>query len=158
VLTTALFVLFDDTSTQSTPESRELHRAYIRRELALSKGKEAAMADAHLFANFNGPARAIRCALAIVEASARFGLQTRAGLHTGECDVLGERLSGITVELGWAVAHCAYHGEVWLSHTVKDLVAGSGIEFESRGERKFESLPGEWRLFTAKNESGRSYS
>ncbi len=150
VLTTALFVLFDDTSTQSPPLSRELHRGYVRRELALYKGKEAAMTDTHLFATFDGPARAIRCALAIVEASARFGFQTRAGLHTGECDVVSERMSGVTVELSWAVACYAHPGEVWLSHTVKDLVAGSGIEFESRGERKFDSLPGEWQLFTAK--------
>jgi DNA-binding winged helix-turn-helix (wHTH) protein/pimeloyl-ACP methyl ester carboxylesterase len=154
VLTTALFVLFDDTSPQPSAESRELHRAYIRREIALSKGKEAAMTDAYLFATFDGPARAIRCALRIVEASARFSMQTRAGLHTGECDVLGERVSGVTVELGWAVARCARPREVWLSHTVKDLVAGSGIEFDSRGERKFEYIPGEWRLFTAKSSAG----
>ena len=153
VLTTALFVLFDDTSPQPPAGSRELHRGYVRRELALSKGKEAALTDTHLFATFDGPARAIRCALAIVEASARFGFQTRAGLHTGECDVLGEQMSGVTVELSWAVARSAHHGEIWLSHTVKDLVAGSGIEFESRGERKFDSLPGEWRLFTAKSAS-----
>ncbi len=151
VLTTVLFVLFDDASHQPPRETKELQRARVRRELALFKGREAAMTDAHLFATFDGPARAIRCAQAIVEASARFNLQTRAGLHTGECDVLGECVSGVTVELGWAVARCAHHGEVWLSHTVNDLVAGAGIEFETRGEHMFESLPGKWRLFTAKS-------
>lgn len=147
VLTTVLFVLFDHASSELTPETGELHRAHVRRELALFKGKEVEMTDAHLFATFDGPARAIRSALAIVETAARFGLRSRAGLHTGECDVLGEGVSGGAVELGWAVTGCAARAEVLISHAVKDLVAGSGLEFAPRGARAFANLPGEWRLF-----------
>jgi pimeloyl-ACP methyl ester carboxylesterase len=142
VLTTILFILFDDAS----PEGRQ---ANLRHELSLFKGKEIEMAESHLLATFDGPARAIRCGHAILESLARLGSKVSVGLHTGECDVSGERISGVTVRTGEAVARCARPGEVLLSHTVKDLVAGSGIEFESRGVRKFESLPGEWRLFTA---------
>lgn len=147
VLTTVLFVLFDDDAP--APETKELHRAHVRRELALHKGKELAMTDARLFAAFDGPARAIRCALAIVEASARLDRPARAGLHTGECDVLGESLIGGAVELGLAVAQCAAPAEALVSHAVKDLVAGAGLEFAARGARTFADLPGQWRLFAA---------
>jgi pimeloyl-ACP methyl ester carboxylesterase/DNA-binding winged helix-turn-helix (wHTH) protein len=140
VLTTLLFILFDDAS----PERRQ---AKMRHELSLFKGKEIELTESHLLATFDGPARAIRCAQAILEAAASLGSRLSAGLHTGECDVSAERIGGVTVRIGEAVARCALPGEVWLSHTVKDLVAGSGIEFEPRGERMFESLPGEWRLF-----------
>lgn len=105
------------------------------------------MGNARLFATFDGPARAIRCVLAVADAAARLGVRIRAGLHTGECDVLGEKVGGVTVQLGEAVAGSASWGEVLLSSTVKDLVAGSGIEFEARGIKVFENLPGEWRLF-----------
>src|SRR5262245_49627173 len=140
VLTTLLFVLFDDT----TPERRQ---ASLRHELSLFKAKEVEMTESHLLATFDGPARAIRCAHAILESAARIGSRLSAGLHTGECDVSGEIVRGATVRIGESVARCALPGEVLLSHTVKDLVAGSGIEFEPRGERVFETLPGEWRLF-----------
>jgi pimeloyl-ACP methyl ester carboxylesterase/DNA-binding winged helix-turn-helix (wHTH) protein len=147
VLMTVLFVLFDEASPRTTPETRELHRVHVRRELALFKGKEVAMSEARLFATFDGPARAIRCARAIVGAAARFGLRSRAGLHTGECDVLGDDVGGVTVEIGWAMAQCAAWMDVQLSNAVKDLVAGSGLAFTSRGSRAFADLPGEWRLF-----------
>ena len=157
VLTTVLFVLFEDASPQLSPETRELHHAHVRHELTLSRGREAALTDGCLFATFDGPARAIRCALAIVEASARFGLRARAGLHTGECDVLGERVSGVTVELGRATADCAAWAEVLISHAVKDLVAGSGLAFTPQGARAFADLPGEWRLFAVgRNDVGRA--
>jgi pimeloyl-ACP methyl ester carboxylesterase/DNA-binding winged helix-turn-helix (wHTH) protein len=151
VLTTVLFVLFDDTaavaSGQSRREIKGLHQSYARRELALFRGKEIELTDDHLFATFDGPARAIRCALAIADAAARLGMRARAGLHTGECDVTGESIGGLTVQLCESVAGLASSGEVLISHTVKDLVAGSGIEFEPRGAHALESLPGEWRLF-----------
>lgn len=151
VLTTVLFVLFDGpaaaASVQSRLEIKELHQSYVRRELALFRGKEVEMTDDHLFATLDGPARAIHCALAITDLTARLGLQARAGLHTGECDVLGERIGGLTVQLGESVAGLASSGEVLISHTVKDLVAGSGIEFEPRGAHAPENLPGQWRLF-----------
>jgi class 3 adenylate cyclase len=152
VLTTVLFVLFDDpapASVQRRREIKELHQSYARRELALFRGKEIEMTDDHLFATFDGPARGIRCALAIVDAAARLGLRACAGLHTGECDVTGETIGGLTVQLGESVARLASSGEVLISNTVKDLVAGSGIAFEPRGAHDLESLPAEFRLFAA---------
>jgi pimeloyl-ACP methyl ester carboxylesterase/DNA-binding winged helix-turn-helix (wHTH) protein len=151
VLTTVLFVLFDAPTAAAYVNGRReikgLHQYYARRELALFRGKEIEMTNSHLFATFDGPARAIRCALAIVDAAARLGMRVRAGLHTGECDVTGKTIGGLTVQLGESVAGFASFGEVLISHTVKDLVAGSGIEFEPRGAHALESLPGEWRLF-----------
>jgi pimeloyl-ACP methyl ester carboxylesterase/DNA-binding winged helix-turn-helix (wHTH) protein len=152
VLTTVLFVLFDAPTAAAYVNGRReikgLHQYYARRELALFRGKEIEMTNGHLFATFDGPARAIRCALAIVDAAARLGMRVRAGLHTGECDVTGKTIGGLTVQLGESVAGLASFGEVLISHTVKDLVAGSGIEFEPRGAHAPESLHGEWRLFT----------
>ncbi len=154
VLTTVLFVLFEEgAGTKATPRREEaagLLQSHARRELALLRGREVQASEARLFATFDGPARAIRCALNLVDAAARLGLSARAGLHTGECDVLGESVGGATVRLGEAVAACAQAGEVLLSSTVRDLVAGSGIEFEPRSARAFEGLPGEWRLFAAR--------
>ena len=154
VLTTVLFVLFDEgAGPEATPrrgEAAGLLQSHVRRELALLRGREVQASEARLFATFDGPARAIRCALNLVDAAARLGLRARAGLHTGECDILGESVGGATVRLGEAIASCAPAGEVLLSSTVRDLVAGSGIEFEPRGARAFEALPGEWRLFAAR--------
>ena len=159
VLTTVLFVLFDATASAAYVNGRReikgLHQYYARRELALFRGKEIEMTDGHLFATFDGPARAIRCALAIVDAAARLGMRAMAGLHTGECDVTGKTIGGLTVQLGESVAGLASFGEVLISHTVKDLVAGSGIEFEPRGAHALESLPGEWRLFTVARGGGK---
>jgi len=149
VLMTVLFVVFDD-SAQHGQETAELGRTHTRHELALFKGKEVEMTSSHLLATFDGPARAIRCARAITDAAARLGLQVRAGLHTGECEVDRERIIGVTVSLGEAMARLAPFGEVLVSHTVKDLVAGSGIEFEPRGAQTFDDLPGEWQLFAVK--------
>ena len=150
VLTTVLFVLFDAPAAayvQERREIKELHQSYARRELALFRGKEIELTDDILFATFDGPARAIRCALAIADATARLGMRARAGLHTGECDVTGETIGGLTAQLCESVARLASSGEVLISHTVKDLVAGAGIEFEQCGAHAIESLPGEWRLF-----------
>ncbi|MET0623886.1 MAG: alpha/beta fold hydrolase [Pyrinomonadaceae bacterium] len=157
VLTTVMFVLFDE-GTASAPgrrgdEAKELLQSHARRELALFRGKEVETSFARLFATFDGPARAIRCALAVVDAASRLGLRVRVGLHTGECDVLGEKVGGVTVQLGEAVAARSQSGEVLISSTVKDLVAGSGIEFEPRGAQTFNDLPGEWRLFAVRRGS-----
>ncbi len=149
VLTTVLFVLFhDDGEPLGRPEFDTLLPRYLRRELALFRGKEVEMTDDHLLATFDGPARAIQCARAIIAVAARLDLRVRAGLHTGECDVTGETISGVAVDLSKAVARLAPPGEVLVSQTVKDLVAGSGIEFEPRIARAFQNLSGEWRLFT----------
>ncbi|MGH9843766.1 MAG: winged helix-turn-helix domain-containing protein [Blastocatellia bacterium] len=120
---------------------------YLRRELALFRGKEVEMTADHLLATFDGPARAIHCAHAIIAVAARLDLRVRAGLHTGECDVAGETISGVAVDLSKSVARLAPPGEVLISQTVKDLVAGSGIEFEPRIAQAFQNLSGEWRLF-----------
>jgi pimeloyl-ACP methyl ester carboxylesterase/DNA-binding winged helix-turn-helix (wHTH) protein len=159
VLTTVLFVLFDAPTAAAYVNGRReikgLHQYYARRELALFRGKEIEMTNGHLFATFDGPARAIRCALAIADAAARLGMRARAGLHTGECDVTGETIGGLTVQLCESVAGLASSGEVLISQTVKDLVAGSGIEFEPRGAHALESLPGEWRLFAVARGGGK---
>jgi pimeloyl-ACP methyl ester carboxylesterase len=157
VLTTVLFVRLEAASPQSPEDQREIrerYRIHARHELALFRGREVEMTEASLFATFDGPARAIRCAQAIADAATRLGLRVRSGLHTGECDVLRETMGGVTVLLGDAVAQAAILGEVLVSHTVKDLVAGSGIGFEPRGTRAFENLAGEWRLFAARPDAG----
>ena len=100
--------------------------------------------------SFDGPARAIRCGSAIVSGLRSLGLEVRAGVHTGECELVGGKVAGLTVHTGARVASLAGPGEVLVSSTVKDLVAGSGIEFEDRGTRELKGIPGEWRLYAAK--------
>ena len=99
------------------------------------------------FAAFDGPIRAIRCASAIDGSVRELGLEVRAGLHTGECEIVGEKLGGIAVNIGARVASAAQAGEVLVSSTVKDLVAGSDIEFRDRGVHALKGIPGDWRLF-----------
>ncbi len=154
VLATVLFTQIVDSAAQAAQvgERRwrdllERHQAHVRRELELFKGREIEMVGDGLLATFDGPARAIRCACAISDSAARLGLRVRAGLHTGECDVMEDKVGGIAVEIGAAVAARASIGEVLVSNTVKDLVAGSGIRFEERGTHTLEDIPGEWRLF-----------
>ena len=98
-------------------------------------------------ATFDGPGRGIRCASAIAEAVRTLGIEVRAGLHTGECEVMNGGVGGIAVHTGARVSSEAGPGEVLVSSTVKDLVAGSGIEFEDRGTHELKGVPGEWRLF-----------
>jgi pimeloyl-ACP methyl ester carboxylesterase len=124
------------------------HHALVRRELGRVGGREVDTAGDGFFATFDGPARAIRCACAIQDAVASsLGLPLRAGLHTGECEVMGDRVGGLAVHIGARVAAEAGAGEVLVSSTVKDLVAGSGIRFTDRGSRRLKGVPGEWRLF-----------
>jgi class 3 adenylate cyclase len=110
-------------------------------------GREIDTVGDGFLAAFDGPARAIRCAGAIVREIRRLGLEIRAGLHTGECEILGDKLSGIAVHTGARVASLAGPGEVLVSSTVKDLVAGSGITFEDRGVQALKGLPREWHLY-----------
>ncbi|HEY3209262.1 MAG TPA: adenylate/guanylate cyclase domain-containing protein, partial [Actinomycetota bacterium] len=112
------------------------------------RGREIDTAGDGFLAAFDGPARAIRSAWAIRDALRLLGIEVRAGLHTGECEVLGEKLAGVAVNTGARVASLAGPGEVLVSSTVKDLVAGSGIEFEDRGTHQLKGVPGEWRLFS----------
>jgi pimeloyl-ACP methyl ester carboxylesterase len=127
----------------------ERHHAEVRQELARFRGREVSTAGDGFFAVFDGPARAIRCAAAVQEATARLGLSVRAGLHTGECELAGESVAGIAVHIGARVAERAAAGEVLVSGTVKDLVAGSNIRFADRGTHVLRGVPGEWRLFAA---------
>jgi class 3 adenylate cyclase len=129
-------------------ELLEGHHALVRRELERFRGREIDTAGDGFLAAFDGPARAIRCACAIRDAVRGVGLELRAGLHTGECEVLGDKLAGVAVHIGARVAAKAAAGEVLVSSTVRDLVAGSGLEFEDRGTQELKGIPGAWRLFS----------
>ena len=125
----------------------EQHHAAVRRELGRFDGREVDTAGDGFFATFDGPARGIRCAQSIVESVRPLGLDVRAGLHTGEVELADGKVAGIAVNIGARVAGQADAGEVLVSGTVKDLVAGSGLEFEDRGTVALKGVPGEWRLF-----------
>ena len=125
----------------------EEHHALVRSQLARHRGREVDTAGDGFFASFDGPARAIRCATSISESVKSLGLEVRAGLHTGECELVDGKVGGIAVAIGARVAAQAGPGEVLVSSTVKDLVAGSGIAFEDRGAAELKGVPGEWRLF-----------
>ena len=121
--------------------------AVVRRELIRFRGREIDTAGDGLFAAFDGPARGIRCGTAIAAGVRSLGIEVRTGLHTGECELMGEKMSGIAVHTGARVAAQAAPSEVLVSGTVRDLVAGSGIQFEDRGIQALKGVPGEWRLF-----------
>jgi class 3 adenylate cyclase len=150
-------VLFTDIvgSTQTAHELgdrrwRELleqHHVVVRRALERFQGREVDTAGDGFLATFDGPARAIRCAREIADGLRDVGLEVRAGLHTGECELLGDKVAGVAVHTGARVASLAQPGELLVSSTVKDLVAGSGIEFEDRGVHELKGIPGEWRLY-----------
>jgi len=115
------------------------------------RGRELDTAGDGFFAAFDGPARAVLCARAVQNALRPLELQIRAGLHTGECEVSGDKVAGIAVAIGARIAALARPGDVLVSRTVKDLVAGSGIEFDDRGEHELKGVPGEWRLYALKD-------
>ena len=125
----------------------EQHHATVRRELSHFRGEEISTSGDAFFATFDGPARAVRCAVAIRDRLRESGLPVRAGVHTGECERMGDNIGGLAVHIGSRVAGLAGPGEVLASSTVKDLVAGSGIVFEDRGAHSLKGVPGEWRLF-----------
>jgi class 3 adenylate cyclase len=128
-------------------ELLERHHALVRRELTRYRGQEKDTAGDGFFATFDGPARAIRCAHAIVDGVRELGLELRAGVHTGECEVHEGKVAGLAVVIGARVAAAAQGGEVLVSQTVKDLVAGAGIDFVDRGEQELKGVPGAWRLY-----------
>ena len=127
----------------------ERHHAAIRALLARFRGRELDTAGDGFYAAFDGPARAVRCARAITDAMTRYGLRVRAGVHTGEVQVIDGKPGGIAVSIGARVAAQAGGDEVLVSQTVKDLVVGSGLEFEDRGEHVLKGVPGRWRLYAA---------
>lgn len=125
----------------------ESHHALVRRELERFRGREIDTAGDGFLATFDGPARAVRCACTISREVRALGLEIRAGLHTGECEVIDGKVGGIAVHTGARVATHAQTGEVLVSSTVKDLVAGSGLSFQDRGIQRLKGVPDEWRLF-----------
>jgi class 3 adenylate cyclase len=157
VLATVLFTDIVDSSQRAAELGdrawRELlgvHHAAVRRQLERFQGREVDTAGDGFLASFDGPARAVRCAYAIREAVGELGLEVRAGLHTGEVELADGKVTGIAVHTGARVAALAAPGEVLVSNTVKDLVAGSGLEFDDRGTHELKGVPGEWRLYAVR--------
>ena len=127
----------------------DAHDDVVRKALARHRGFEIKTMGDGFLASFDGPARAIRCAQEVAREAERIGIPVRAGVHTGECDVVGDDLAGMAVNIGARVGALADAGEVLVSQTVKDLVVGSGIEFEDRGTHTLKGVPGEWRLYAS---------
>ena len=126
------------------------HHSIVRKELSRFRGREIDTAGDGFFATFDGPARGVRCAMSIRDSVRSVGLEIRAGLHTGECEIMGSNVGGLAVHIGARVAARADASEVLVSSTVKDLVAGSGISFEDRGTHQLKGVPDEWHIFAAK--------
>jgi len=154
VLATVLFTDIVD-STRRAAEMGDLdwhalldaHDAVVRAQLSRFRGREVNTSGDGFLAMFDGPQRAIRCAMAIRDAVQALGIQVRAGLHTGECEVRGDDIGGIGVHIGARVSALAGPNDVLVSSTLRDLVIGSGLEFEDRGAHALKGVPGEWRLF-----------
>jgi class 3 adenylate cyclase len=153
VLTTVLFTDIVDSATQAAAvgdrawaDLIERHHALVRGELARHRGKEVDTAGDGFFATFDGPGRAIRCAQAIIAGVESLGIEVRAGIHTGECEIAAGKVAGIAVVVGARVAALAGPSEILATSTVKDLVAGSDILFEERGNYELKGVPGRWRL------------
>jgi len=162
VLATVLFMHIADAPARTAAINagrwqdllQRLH-AHIRKEIEWFRGREIDMTGTGPLATFDGPARAIRAACAISEYASRLGVETKAGLHTGECDMLeGNKVGGLTVEVGAQIRNKAGVGEVLVSTTVKDLVAGSGIRFQEHGAYQLDSVPGVWNLFKVERGNG----
>ncbi|KUI02931.1 hydrolase [Mycolicibacterium acapulense] len=154
VLATVLFTdIVDSTRRAAEMGDREWHAvlnahdAVVRAQLARFRGREVNTTGDGFVAMFDGPQRAIRCAMAIRDAVQALGIEVRAGLHTGECEVRGDDISGIAVHIGARVAGLAEPNEVRVSSTLRDLVIGSGLRFEERGVYQLKGVPGEWHLF-----------
>jgi class 3 adenylate cyclase len=154
VLATVLFTdivgstqMAADLGGQRWSDVLQQHHAIVRALLSRYRGEEVDTAGDGFLATFDGPARAIRCAKAIVEGVRALGVHVRAGLHTGECETVDGKVGGIAVHIGARVASLAAPSEVLVSQTVKDLVAGSGLTFEDRGEHELKGVPDRWRLY-----------
>jgi class 3 adenylate cyclase len=154
VLATVLFTdIVDSTRRAADMGDRDwralldAHDAIIRSQLARFRGREVSTSGDGFLAMFDGPQRAIRCAMAIRDAVQSLGIQVRAGLHTGECEIRGDDIGGIAVHIGARVSALAGPNDVLVSSTLRDLVIGSGLEFDDRGTHQLKGVPGEWRLF-----------
>jgi pimeloyl-ACP methyl ester carboxylesterase len=155
VLATVLFTDIVGSTEQATSlgdrrwrQLLERHHAVVRQQLERYNGREVDTAGDGFLATFDGPARAIRCGSAIVRGIRPLGLEVRAGVHTGECELVGGKVAGLAVHTGARVASMAGPSEVLVSQTVKDLVAGSGIEFADRGKHELKGVPGEWNVYS----------
>jgi pimeloyl-ACP methyl ester carboxylesterase len=156
VLATALFVDIVESTNRAVElgdrgwgELLEAHQVLFRRELDRFDGQEVDTAGDGLFAAFDGPGRAVSCACAIRDATRTLGLEVRVGLHTGECELIGGKLGGLAVHIAARVASVAEAGEVLVSRTIKDLVAGSGIDLTDRGSHTLKGIPDTWQLYAA---------
>jgi class 3 adenylate cyclase len=156
VLTTVLFTDIVDSTSRAAAMGdaawRELldrHDAAVRRRLARFQGDEVVSTGDGFLATFDGPARAVRCALAITAAVRELGLEVRVGVHTGEVERRGANVGGLGVHIGARVASLAGPGEVLVSHTVKGLVAGAGLGFVDKGPQWLKGVPEEWRVYAA---------
>ena len=154
VLATVLFTdIVDSTRRAADMGDRDwralldAHDAVVRSQLSRFRGREVNTAGDGFLAMFDGPQRAIRCAMSIRDAVQALGIEVRAGLHTGECEVRGEDIGGIGVHIGARVSALAGPNDVLVSSTLRDLVIGSGLEFDDRGVHGLKGVPGEWRLF-----------
>ena len=125
----------------------DAHDAVVRSQLTRFRGREVSTSGDGFLATFDGPQRAIRCAMALRDAVQALGIEIRAGLRTGECEVRGVDIGGIAVHIGARVSALAGPNDVLVSSTLRDLVIGSGLEFEDRGAHELKGVPGEWRLF-----------
>jgi class 3 adenylate cyclase len=159
VLATVLFTDVVDSTRRAVElgdrrwrELQERHNDVVRRELERFRGVELDTAGDGFFARFDGPARAIACAGAVVEQVRVLGLEVRAGIHTGECERVGQKITGLAVNVGARISASAGAGEVLVSGTVKDLVAGSGLRFADRGVRELKGIPGEWRIYSVSDD------
>ena len=160
VLATVMFTDIVDSTQRASAHGRQAWRALLdaqndvlRRELARSRGREIKTLGDGMLATFDGPARAIRCARAMTEAVRPLGIEIRVGLHTGEVELVGDDVAGIAVHIAARVGALAGAGEVLVSGTVKDLVAGSGIGFADRGEHVLKGIPDQWRIFAVDADS-----
>jgi class 3 adenylate cyclase/pimeloyl-ACP methyl ester carboxylesterase len=154
VLATVLFTdIVDSTRRAAEMGDRDwralldAHDAVVRSQLSRFRGREVNTSGDGFLAMFDGPQRAIRCAMAIRDAVQALGIQVRAGLHTGECELRGDDIGGIAVHIGARVSALAGPNDVLVSSTLRDLVIGSGLEFEDHGVHELKGVPGEWRLF-----------
>jgi class 3 adenylate cyclase len=153
VLATVLFTdIVDSTRTAAELGDRDwralldAHDAVVRSQLTRFRGREVSTSGDGFLATFDGPQRAIRCAMAIRDAVQALGIEVRAGLHTGECEIRGNDIGGIAVHIGARISALAGPSEVLVSSTLRDLVYGSGLEFDDRGAHQLKGVPGEWHL------------
>jgi len=156
VLATVVFTdIVDSTHTAAElgdmrwHELLDRHGVTVRKALERFGGREVKTTGDGFLATFDGPARAVRCARAILDSSEGQGIRVRAGLHTGECEMIGDDIGGIAVHIAARVSGLARPSEVLVSRTVKDLVAGSGLEFDERGAHELKGVPDSWELYAA---------